>query len=194
VIFNFCKHLLFLIYILHANFRRNAADAEGSRLTFSIPDGKGLAVKAVRVLTKWRHHSSDNKSALDITEVEQLKLMDWQAEDSPTDSKTRFDAHSWSQADARHRKKQGEFPRWYEVSIVSTELEEAFKENESLRVGEKATRWTVDDLRERGVFQKLYGPALKMLTKMDDVGGNENNHIQRPTESGSRRQDGFSFW
>jgi hypothetical protein len=138
-----------------------------------------VEVNEVRVLTNWRHLSLDHKSALEITEVEQLEMVSY-AEGMFSDSwENQWEgklARPWSSRRARDNRANGEYPRWYEAAVVSVELEAMCQQNSLLGVGEKAD-WDAEDLKNRGLFPALYGPALQMVTKMDHIGRRDDNNL-----------------
>ncbi|AEO70132.1 uncharacterized protein THITE_2036687, partial [Thermothielavioides terrestris NRRL 8126] len=128
-------------------------------------------VEEVRVLTKWRYPSLDRRSALEITEVEQMEI---ELPDYLENGWRAFLARPWNRREAKEMRCRGEFPRWYEAAVVSSEIEELCRLNMELGLGEKAD-WDPEDLRTRGVFSTLYGPALQMVREMDHVGRNDDN-------------------
>ncbi len=135
-------------------------------------------VKDVRVLTKWRHWNQKNDSALEITEVQQLEIVPFKGQHSYTwdfDGKL---ARHWSPKRIKENRDKGDFQRWYEAAVVSTDLEELCRKNLSLKLGEKAD-WDVQDLKNRGVLRDLYGPALQMVCAMDHVGRHDDNHLSK---------------
>lgn len=94
-------------------------------------------------------------------------------------SKSEWDvmcAQPWTQRTTQQKRVEGEFPRWYEAAVVSTEAEAVFRENQTVEVGEKAD-WTYDKLKERGIPAAIYGPALQLLREMDHVGRNDDNGL-----------------
>ncbi|KAK3394610.1 hypothetical protein B0H63DRAFT_444743 [Podospora didyma] len=144
----------------------------GIELRFAVHDSLNVAIRGVRVLTKWRYLSLNSRSALDITEVEQLDI------EPLVDGCDRASARPWKTDEARKKKKTGDFPRWYEASIVSTKAERLLLQNDTLRVGEKAG-WDADILKEHGVLTDIYGPALHTLKHMAHVGGNDDNNATK---------------
>ncbi|KAK3336881.1 hypothetical protein B0T19DRAFT_471883 [Cercophora scortea] len=148
-------------------------------LAFSAPNNFNIAIKRVRVLTKSRYLSLDSLSALEITKVEQLDVGHQANNPDPSGDKDQErHARPWTNEQIRTLKTKGEVPRWYEASVVSTVMEKAFLDNECLRLGEKS-KWAVDDLN----LATIYQPALQTLTKMDQVGGGEDNSIPRTKET-----------
>jgi hypothetical protein len=158
-------------------------------------------VNEVRVLTKWRHSRLNGKSALEITEVQQMEMVPC-AEGVYSGSWDSWEgklARPWSYWRIKENRAKGEVPRWYEAALVSLELDELCRQNSSLQIGEKAN-WDVQDLKSRGVLSTLYGPALHMVAQMDHVGRLDDNNLEqtyghlllRPNDSprhvpGSRR-------
>ena len=149
---------------------------DGPDLKFSVPTGM-VNVKNVRVLTKWRHLSPDSKSALEITEVEQLALEQLSAHTSAPQGmlqKEDFHAHPRDAQTSRDMELNGDPSRWYEAAVISATLEDVFKANTLISVGEKAN-WEVENLKEMGAFPSLYQPALEMIKQMDHIGRNNDN-------------------
>ncbi|KAK3695457.1 hypothetical protein B0T22DRAFT_455332 [Podospora appendiculata] len=142
-------------------------------LAFAAPNNFNIAIKRVRVLTKSRYLSPDSLSALEITKVEQLDVgpQPNNADSSGDKDQERY-ARSWTPEQTRALKTKGQVPRWYEASVISTVMEKAFLDNERLHIGEKS-KWAVDDLN----LATIHRPALQTLTKMDQVGGGEDNGI-----------------
>ncbi|KAM0424785.1 hypothetical protein ACHAPT_010095 [Fusarium lateritium] len=75
---------------------------------------------------------------------------------------------------------QGSPAQWFEANISSTRAEELFEENLGLEFGER-TRWTPEKLMGDGALSALCEPALKMATKMDQVG--ETNRIAQSIQT-----------
>lgn len=139
-------------------------------MSFNVDSRFKTAITSVRVLSKWRHLSQDKRSALDITEVEQLEI-NYAPPGMPTST---GEAHSWEPQTHGRVGKGGE-QRWYEASVSSLNLEKLLAKNKSLKIGERA-EWSQSDLRQNGILESLCCPALQMLKYMDQVGGMENNH------------------
>jgi hypothetical protein len=137
-------------------------------------------VNEVRVLSKWRYSSLNGKSALEITEVQQMEMVPCSegVYSGSWDSWEGKLARPWSHRRIKENRAKGEFPRWYEAAVVSLELDELCRQNASLQVGEKAD-WDVQDLKSRGVFSTLYGPALHMVAQMDHVGRLDDNNLEQ---------------
>ena len=136
-------------------------------------------MKEVRVLTKWRYASVDHKSALEITEVQQMKTEPYS--EGPY-SKAAWNSYEgkrsrpWSNRMTKDSK--GEVARWYEAAVVSVELDDFCRQNAPLKIGTKAD-WGVEELEARGVFSALYGPALQMVRAMDHVGRLDDNNLSQ---------------
>lgn len=143
-----------------------------------MPQGCGWEIKEVRVLSKWRHPGLNNKSSLEITEVQQMEMAAC-PDAPPAAAEGSWEvkrARAWTQQTTQQRGITGEFPRWYEAAVVSHEAEALFRENQFLELGEKAG-WTFDELKARGILAAVYGPALQMLREMDHVGRNDDNTL-----------------
>jgi len=109
---------------------------------------------------------------LDITEIQEMSLKP--VERKGWDEFRCFEAEPWSEAIAKPRAAQGQPAFWYEMSVVSSEVEELFMQNKSLRVGEKALYSAESDEMTRGL-QSMSNQAFLMLRKIDFVGlGNDN--------------------
>ena len=143
-------------------------------ISFAVHEDTQVAIKAVRVLTKWRHAGIGfTDSMLEVTEVEQLEFGPSR---NPGDKWEGHFARAWSKKKTRMMRDKGEFPRWYEASVVSRTAEELFGQNQSLLIGQK-TAWTTKEMRKKGIFASLYLPAIQMLRRMDGCGANEDNHV-----------------
>lgn len=119
--------------------------------------------------------SQNKRSALDITEVEQLEIK--YKSTLPGMPKSAGEAHTWNEKTRKLRQDNGEVQRWYEASVSSLKLDKLLEKNKALRAGERA-EWTLPELRQDGILESLCCPALQMLKHMDQVGGLENNHQQ----------------
>lgn len=157
--------------------RRNENGA--LELQFAVPTASFMDVREVRILTKWRHASVDRHSALEITEVQQMKTEPY--------SGGPYSKASWNSYEGKHSRpwsnrmikdSKGEVARWYEAAVVSAELEDMCRQNALLKVGMKAD-WEVKDLEHRGVFAALYAPALHMVRAMDHVGRLDDNNLSQ---------------
>ncbi|KAK4238014.1 hypothetical protein C8A03DRAFT_15480 [Achaetomium macrosporum] len=148
-------------------------------LKFAVHTSFAVKVDEVRVQVKWRHVSLENNSALEITEVNQFEIQPYSDLVYPSGNEWEGKcARDWSQRTKREMRSKGEFSRWYEAAVVSLELEELCQQNSTLKLGEKAS-WDVQDLKARGVFASLYGPALQMVKEMDHVGRNDDNNLSK---------------
>ncbi|EGZ77285.1 hypothetical protein NEUTE2DRAFT_52638, partial [Neurospora tetrasperma FGSC 2509] len=167
-----CRHGKFAKALLESlKIQERKPDDKGSiNLSFSVDSHFKTAITSVRVLSKWRHLSQDEGSALDITEVEQLEI-NYAPPGMPTST---GEAHSWEPQTHGRVGKEGK-QRWYEASVSSLNLEKLLAKNKSLKTGERA-EWSPSDLRQNGILESLCCPALQMLKYMDQVGGMENNH------------------
>ncbi|KAK4042206.1 hypothetical protein C8A01DRAFT_14141 [Parachaetomium inaequale] len=152
-----------------------------TELQFAVPAKSPADVKEVRVLTKWRYASLDKKSALEITEVQQLKTEDYSEgpySDAAWYSYAGKRSRPWPSRLTQENRNKGEVPRWYEAAVVSLELEKLCQQNALLKIGEKAD-WDAQELRVRGIFPAIYGPALQMVRLMDHVGRLDDNHLSQ---------------
>ena len=157
-------------------------------MSFDVDPRFNTHIKTIRVLTKWRHLSRDNRSALDITEVEQLGIK-YNPKTLPRMPKSAGEARTWDANIRKLRLENGEVQYWYEASVSSLGLEKLLEENMSLRTGEKAG-WSDNELRQDGILESLCCPALQMLKHMDQVGGAENNKQEdRPGLTVKREND-----
>lgn len=173
-----------------ASRERKPDDKDSINLGFSIESQFQTTITSVRVLSKWRHLSHDKRSALDITEVEQLELQCKPAR--PGMSSYEGEAHAWKAETRKKRLAMGEAQRWYEASVSSVDLEKLLEQNKSLKTGEKA-QWSLDDLSQKGILESLCCPALQMLKDMDQVGGLEDNKQgEKPGTAVKRANDGSS--
>ncbi|KAL2145301.1 hypothetical protein VTI28DRAFT_7518 [Corynascus sepedonium] len=150
-------------------------------IRFAVPTEAPADVQSVRVLTRWRYLSADRKSALEITEVCQLMTNSYAKGPYSGAAWNTFEgkcSRHWSQRMTQEKREQGEFPRWYEAAVVSLELEKLCQQNSLLHTGEKAD-WDATDLRDRGIFHSVYGPALQMARQMDHIGRLDDNHLSQ---------------
>ncbi|KAK0632057.1 hypothetical protein B0T14DRAFT_549694 [Immersiella caudata] len=152
---------------------------------FQVPGRFDVEVTAARVLTTWRCDSSRPQGAfLEVTEVEQLDMNISDMKPTPNaagkvdpgklDRSIR--AFAWSDELRAAKKDMGEFPVWYEVSVGSHKLEEAFMQNKSLKLGEKAS-WDASEFICEGnaAFYDMYAPALEMARQLQQLGQYSDN-------------------
>lgn len=140
-----------------------------ARLRFELNPSYGVAVDQVRVRHVARYQDGDNGNTyLDITMWQDTKLAA-EASDGRND-KARIMKVTPSEKDDKH----GLANTWYEAHFSSRHAEEIFAENETVEFGEEA-QWRVKTLKEKGVFQSLYKPAVGMVEKIDDIGSTNDN-------------------
>jgi hypothetical protein len=175
---------------------------------FQVPGRFGVDVTAARVLTTWRCDSARADGAfLEITEIEQLDLKVTSIKLTPNEAgkvdpgkpDRSVGVSAWSD-ELRHEKSdRGELPYWYEVSVGSQKLEEAFKENKSLKLGEKAS-WDASEFTSEGnaAFYEMYAPALEMVGRLQQLGQYSDNgqsgrynpwHSRRPNAEDEANAD-----
>ncbi|RYO77094.1 hypothetical protein DL764_010244 [Monosporascus ibericus] len=82
----------------------------------------------------------------------------------------------------------GQPPTWIEASIHSNMVAEAFRENESLEVGDEA-KWSAEELSESGVLDDLIRTATQTVKQMDGVGYWSNNRQNSLTHGLPPRSD-----
>ncbi|KAK4181329.1 hypothetical protein QBC36DRAFT_368849 [Triangularia setosa] len=152
-------------------------DINGPTLTFSVPN-YSTTIRAVRVLTRWYYASIDRKSELQITEVEQLDMdtIEDIPNATPGEKTKRIHAHPRPPKACQDKQRHGDFERWYEAAVVSTQLRESCQMNSSLKLGD-AAGWSVEEMYRYGGFTTLYGPALAMVKQMDQIGQYEDNNL-----------------
>lgn len=169
---------------------RNTEGPSGLELQFPLKGNFGVIIRDVRVITKWRYLSPDSRSALDVSEVEQLEVepVGGGAFHTGGGNQSAQSARSWTLETAKMKKDEGEFPRWYEASITSTRAEALFLQNKPLRLGQKA-KWDANTLLEQHIFEDIFGPALQMLKTMDHVGGNDNSNIMKKVKMNIPRRN-----
>lgn len=68
----------------------------------------------------------------------------------------------------------GQLPTWYEASFQSTIVQEAFKQNRDLELGDEVT-WTPEQLQRDGAFVDIIESAIEMVNKIDRVGRRGDN-------------------
>lgn len=163
-----------------ADMARRRNEKGATELRFTVPDSFAVDVYEVRTMTKWRHDSIDNKSALEIAEIAQMEIVpcsDGVYPFSGEGLEARV-ARPWTQQEAQRRRLAGESPRWYEAAVVSPDAEGFFLQNTFLELGERAD-WDAESLKVLGVFSAIHGPALQTLKEMDHVGRSDNNCLSQ---------------
>ncbi|KAK0747978.1 hypothetical protein B0T21DRAFT_379917 [Apiosordaria backusii] len=152
-------------------------DINGPNLTFSVPN-YSTTIGAVRVLTRWYHPSLDGKSQLQITEVEQLDMdtIEDIPNAAPGEKTKRIHAHPRLPKTCEAKQREGDFERWYEAAVLSTQLQESCQMNSGLKLGD-AAGWSADEMYRYGGFSSLYDPALAMVKQMDPIGQYEDNNL-----------------
>ncbi|KAJ9134026.1 hypothetical protein NKR23_g10411 [Pleurostoma richardsiae] len=123
-------------------------------------------VVEVRVHHTSRYLGNNSQSYLDITQVRELAV---QTTEQDSETLTRV-ADVSSPKDA----KNGVLACWFEASITSAKGEELLRQNASLTIGDLVA-WTSEAFQAAKVFESLYEPATKMITRMDGVGVYCNN-------------------
>ncbi|KAI0388066.1 hypothetical protein F5Y04DRAFT_16935 [Hypomontagnella monticulosa] len=69
----------------------------------------------------------------------------------------------------------GVLPVWFEASVQSNLINQAFQQNRNLEFGDEV-EWSVDQIREAGVFDDLIASATEVVKKIDRVGASGDNH------------------
>ncbi|KAI2635125.1 hypothetical protein GGS21DRAFT_543419 [Xylaria nigripes] len=88
---------------------------------------------------------------------------------------------------------------WYEVSLKSDALSNAFKQNENIELGDE-TSWTVEALLKSGAIDDLARKAASIVKELDVVGywnDNQQKELQHravANRKGSNVQDPEVFW
>lgn len=78
------------------------------------------------------------------------------------------------------------------------------KDNAIMSVGDKSS-WSPDDLASQDLFFSLYGPALRMISVLDDVGQYNDNgqqemgnarltFVDSVTDAATRSGRTYEFW
>ncbi|KAK4672507.1 LOW QUALITY PROTEIN: hypothetical protein QC763_103660 [Podospora pseudopauciseta] len=152
-------------------------DNNGPNLTFCVPN-YSATVTAVRALTRWYYPSIDRQNELQITEVEQLDMdtIEDIPNAAPGEKTKRIHAHPRLPKACQIKQRQGDFERWYEAAVLSTQLQESCQMNSGLKLGDVAA-WSPEEMYRYGGFTTLYGPAIAMLKQMDKIGQNEDNNL-----------------
>ena len=70
---------------------------------------------------------------------------------------------------AEDDQRRGMFGSWYEASVLSAAAEHGFRENEALPVGGMAS-WGRSVVEMDNMYEAAFGPALRLVQKMDGVG------------------------
>jgi len=66
--------------------------------------------------------------------------------------------------------------RWYEVAIISSEVDTLLEQNKSLELGDEAG-WTVENLADIDAAATFFLPACQMLKQMDGIGCRNENGV-----------------
>lgn len=120
-------------------------------------------VLSARVRNVGRFQSTDKQTFLDISWNWLMALAKRPSREKPSTGT----AYASPAADHPAR---GVFSSWYEASVSSVAAEEAFKENETMPIGGLAA-WGVNGIAAREeMYEAAFGPALKLIRKMDGVG------------------------
>jgi hypothetical protein len=140
-----------------------------AKLTFTVSNEyPHMKLNGIRVRHTRDYRSSHENSALSITEVVDLKI---------ERVRVAGGKRVFSGTEYTTKSRPGCPHSWYEVGISSTVAQEAFKENESLEIGEEAS-WTAEKLEHTGVFSVLCLTACKMIKRIDGIGFHNDNGVQ----------------
>src|SRR5262249_29152281 len=143
------------------------------RICWGVHKSFGIRVISLRVHHQFRWLSRDGKSVLNVTEVEDLDMIPClrlPGSEPPRRNEWLLYAGSpWPTSKVKEMEQMGSRNRWYEAYITSTYAEGVFAQNGSLRFGQ-VTTWTTDELKQNGVWEALYRPALRMLGHLDKIG------------------------
>lgn len=124
-------------------------------------------VLSARVRNVGRFESTDKQSFLDVS-------WNWLMALAKRPGKESHSAGIVYATPAVDNPGQGLFTSWYEASVVSAAAEEAFRENETLPVGDVAA-WGSGvggggSAAQDELYEAAFGPALRLIKKMDGVG------------------------
>ncbi|CAK7268289.1 hypothetical protein SEPCBS119000_002984 [Sporothrix epigloea] len=94
---------------------------------------------------------------------------------------------------------RGVFTSWYEASVVSAAAEAAFRENETLQVGEVASWGTMGTAALDEMYESAFRPALQLVQEMDGVGvlvdnGQGDRQWTPPIKASQVAQAVQKFW
>lgn len=125
-----------------------------------------ISIVSVRAHKRCDYPSKDLQSMLHITEINRA---DHVATRVSQNGKDMLLVHA-----TPAESEPGYEKAWFEVSVSSTCIDAALKENEDLEVGDGAT-WTDEDFLAAGAIEAIYRPALAMVKSMDNIGYGNNN-------------------
>lgn len=132
-------------------------------------DSAGFAIHYIHVHRIEEYMSTDNKSTLKISTVQELPFSMTPIEKGTTI----YQATTLEFASRDHNPMINRRSFWHQASISSVEADAKFEENKTLELGDLPS-WTPESLA--GAAPAIYLPACKMLKGMDGVGyWNDNN-------------------
>lgn len=153
-------------------------------IRIGVHKGFGVSVESMRIHTTFRFLSEDEKSYLDLTEVEETVFKACSPlPETASSNKGPSSPDEWMfytvdpkrlTADVRASEERGQPTFWYEASVRSVAAEREFAVNKTMGLGEKAP-WNFGRFAELGVVASLCKPALRMAQTMDSVGGYNDN-------------------
>ncbi|CAK7210431.1 hypothetical protein SCUCBS95973_000781 [Sporothrix curviconia] len=120
-------------------------------------------ILSARIRNVGRFVSADQQSFLDIS-------WNWIMALAKRPGKDNMSVSTISATPAPDNPARGMFTSWYEASVVSAEAEAAFRENETLPVGEMAAWGGVGTSALDEMYESAFRPALQLVQKMDGVG------------------------
>lgn len=183
----------YALEMTHGDFARSFVDSFSVTLSqdnrphvrIGIHRGFGVSVESMRINTGFRFLSTDQKSYLEITEVEETVFKACGRVSKATNQVSGLeDPEDWMfytvdvkrvPTDVQESEERGMPTFWYEASIRSVVAEEVMAVNQTIVLGEKAP-WDFARLSELGVIASICKPALRMVQIMDSVGANNDNH------------------
>lgn len=147
--------------------------------------GFGVSVESMRINTSFRVLSADERSYLDITEVEETvfkacsplsETADHVSGPASTDECMFYIVNPKRLPTDVHNSDECGMPTfWYEASVRSVAGEKEMVANQTVGLGEKAP-WDFGKLSELSVVASICKPTLRMVQVMDTAGANNDNH------------------
>jgi hypothetical protein len=147
--------------------------------------GFGVSVESMRINTFFRFLSADERSYLDIAEVEETIFKACSPLSGTANAvKGPSSPEEWmlytvdpkrSPTEVRNSEERGMPTFWYEASVRSVVAEKEMAANHTTSLGEKAP-WDFAKFSELGVIASICKPALRMVQMMDTVGAHNDNH------------------
>jgi len=153
------------------------------QIQIGVHRGFGVSVESMRINSHFRFLSTDEKSYLNITEVEETVFKPSTIPATAKSANGMTSPEEWmfyivnpkrTASDVRESEERGMPALWYEASITSVAADMELGHNANLPLGGKAP-WNYDKLSGLGVVASIVKPALRMVQTMDTVGARNDN-------------------